>query len=57
VLLYEKLLHEDDDCAYNESKYFSLTRSKLEEFSFLANDLDRLANASIEDLYDADEME
>lgn len=57
MLLYEKLLHEDDDCAYNESKYFSLTRSKLEEFSFLANDLDRLANASIEDLYDADEME
>ena len=54
MLFYEKLLSEDDDCAYNESKNFALTRSKLEELSFLANDLDRLANADIEDLYDED---
>ena len=57
VLFYEKLLHEDDDCAYNESKNFAMTRSKLEELSYLANDLDRLATANIEDLYGEDEME
>jgi len=34
-----------------------MTRTKLEELSFLANDLDRIANASIEDLYGEDQME
>lgn len=57
VLLYEKLLGGADDCEYNESRHFALTRSKLEELYFLASDLDRLATSSVEDLYNPDELE
>ena len=57
VLFYEKLADPEDDTPYNESRYFSLTRSKLSELAFLANQMDRLATASMEELYGADELE
>jgi len=57
VLFFEKLHSEQDDARYNESAHFALTRSKLTELACLATDLDRLATASMEDLYGADELE
>ena len=57
ILFFEKLHDPKDDVAYNESQHFSLTRSQLTELSQLATDLDRLASASLEELYGADELE
>lgn len=57
VLFFEKLADPEDDTAYNESRFFSLTRTKLTELADLASQLDRLAHASMEELYGADELE
>ena len=57
VLFFEKLADPEDDTPYNDSRFFSLTRSKLSELADLASQLDRLATASMEDLYGADELE
>jgi len=57
VLFFEKLYADADDAKYNDSKSFDLTRTKLTELASLANDLDRLASASLEELYGADQLE
>jgi hypothetical protein len=57
VLFFEKLADPEDDTPYNDSRFFSLTRSKLSELADLASQLDRLTTASMEDLYGADELE
>ena len=51
VLFYEKLENTEDDVEYKLSRGFKLTKSKLEDLALLALDLDRLATASMEDLY------
>ena len=58
VLFYEKLENDNrDDVEYKPSRFFKMTRSKLEELAFLACDLDRIASASVEDLYGLGEEE
>jgi hypothetical protein len=57
ILFFEKLHSEEDDVVYRESTHFSLTRNKLTDLACLAADLDRLASASMEELYGSDALE
>ena len=42
---------------YRISREFNLTKEKLEELVMMASDLDRIATASMEDLYGLGEEE
>ena len=57
VLFFEKLQSIEDDAEYRDSRSFTLTKTKLSDLAYLAQDLDRLATATMEELYDADELE
>lgn len=57
VLFYEKLHDPEYDVRYKPQQSFQLTRSKLSELTVLAENLDKLATADMEDLYDKDEIE
>ena len=57
VLFFEKLASIEDDAEYRPSRCFSLSKTKLSDLAYLAMDLDRLASATVEELYDADELE